>query len=92
MSTSTPVKTPPVKELFAEEGLLRQLAGALHEGKLGRLHAKLQSLCSALACGTPGHAKRIDSLLAQSCGVATSLNCDEVLLCAAGRQLIPSET
>ena len=91
MSTSTPVKTPPVKELFAEEGLL-QLAGALHEGKLGRLHAKLQSLCSALACGTPGHAKRIDSLLAQRCGVAISPNCDEVLLCAAGRQLIPSET
>ena len=90
MSTTTPVKTPAIKELYAEEGLFRLLAGAFHEGNLESLHAELHSLCSALACSTPGHAERIDSLLAERSGFATSPNCDEDLLCAAGRQLIPT--
>ena len=64
MSTTTPIKSPENNELYAEQGLLRQLAGAFNEGSLDSLNAQLHSLCGALACSTPGHATAIDSSLA----------------------------
>jgi hypothetical protein len=65
MSTTTPVKSPENNELYAERGLLRQLAGAFNEGSLDSLNAQLHSLCGPLACSTPGHAADIGSSLAE---------------------------
>ena len=64
MSTTTPIESREKNELYAEPGLLQQLAGAFNEGSLDSLNAQLHSLCGTLACSTPGHATAIDNSLA----------------------------
>lgn len=64
MSTTTQIKSPENNELYAEQGLLQQLAGAFNEGRLDSLNAQLHSLCGRLACSTLGHATAVDSSLA----------------------------